>query len=258
MGRAPASRNRPKVLGVIPAHLESVRLPRKPLRLIAGHPMISWVYHRARQSSSLDKLLIATDSDEIVAFCEEGGIPAVRTSSQHQSGTDRLMEVARREPADIYVNIQGDEPMVTGDHVELLLGPFHEDPGTQVSTLKVAITAEEARDPNNVKVVTDARGKALYFSRAQIPHNRDASGRVRYYKHLGIYAYSAAALEKFGALPPSTLERQERLEQLRFLENGVPILVVETPDDTIGVDTEENLRQVEEYFERNGIRLDLG
>jgi 3-deoxy-manno-octulosonate cytidylyltransferase (CMP-KDO synthetase) len=244
-----------KVVGVIPARLESVRLPRKPLREILGHPMIAWVYHRARQAPSLTKLLIATDSEEVIAYCKRAGIPVELTSSDHRSGTDRLVEVMRREPADLYVNIQGDEPMVTGAHIELLLGPFREDPATQVSTLKVRMAAADARDPNNVKVVTDARGQALYFSRSLIPHDRDALGQASYYKHLGIYAYTPAALEKFHALPPSPLERLERLEQLRFLENGVSIAVVETPDDTIGVDTEENLRQVENYFERYGIRL---
>lgn len=244
-----------KVLGVIPARLESVRLPRKPLRPICGHAMIAWVYHRARQAPSLTKLLIATDSQEIVAYCNQANIPVALTSTAHLSGTDRLVEVMRREPADIYVNIQGDEPMVTGGHLELLLGPFRESPATQVSTLKVAISAEDSRDPNNVKVVTDARGQALYFSHSPIPHDRDATGRAQYYKHLGIYAYTAAALETFSALPASPLELVEKLEQLRFLENGVPIAVVETSEDTIGVDTEENLRQVEEYFKRRGIRF---
>jgi 3-deoxy-manno-octulosonate cytidylyltransferase (CMP-KDO synthetase) len=155
-----------------------------------------------------------------------------------------------REPAELYVNIQGDEPMITPDHLERLLRPFRETPETQVSTLKVAIDAESARDPNNVKVVTDAAGRALYFSRAQIPHDRDGSGRGRYFKHLGIYAFTAAALGKFHGLPPSPLEQLEKLEQLRFLENGIAIAVVETPNDTIGVDTEEDLQRVEAYFRR--------
>ena len=217
--------------------------------------MIEWVFHRARQAASFTKLLIATDSEEIAAYCDHAGIPVVMTSREHRSGTDRLVQVMRSEPANIYVNIQGDEPMVRGEHIELLLLPFREDPATQVSTLKVVISSEDARDPNNTKVVTDSRGQALYFSRAAIPHDRDKTGEVRYFKHLGIYAYSAGALAKFSQLPPSSLEHVERLEQLRFLENGIPIAVVETPDDTIGVDTEENLRQVEEFFTRNGICL---
>jgi 3-deoxy-manno-octulosonate cytidylyltransferase (CMP-KDO synthetase) len=243
----------PRVLGVIPARLESVRLPRKPLCELCGQPMIAWVYYRARQAASLGGLLVATDSEEVAVACRQRDIPVELTSAAHRSGTDRLVEVMRRHPAEIYVNIQGDEPMVTARHLELLLEPFRRDPATQVSTLKVALGAEEARDPNNVKVVTDAGGRALYFSRALIPHARDASGRATYSKHLGFYAYTAAALEKFAALPPSPLEQLEKLEQLRFLENRIPIAVAETAEDTVGVDTEENLRAVEDYFQRHGI-----
>jgi 3-deoxy-manno-octulosonate cytidylyltransferase (CMP-KDO synthetase) len=241
-----------KVLGVIPAHLESQRLPRKPLRSIGGQPMIAWVYERARRAACLDNLLVATDSVEIFDFCRKSNIPAQMTSAAHRSGTDRIVEILSREPADIYVNIQGDEPMVTAEHIELMLNPFRETSGTEVSTLKVAMEQDEARSPNNVKVVTDTRGRALYFSRALIPHDRDGSGPVQYYKHLGFYAYTAAALEKFAGLPLSPLEQLEKLEQLRFLENGVSVTVVETTEDTIGVDTEEDLKKVEEYFRSLG------
>ena len=242
-----------RVLGVIPARLDSRRLPRKVLRAICGRPMLAWVYERARRARCLDRLLVATDAEEVFAFCEKSGIPAVMTSKEHRSGTDRIVEVLRREPAEICVNIQGDEPTVTAEHLELLLEPFRGDPATQVSTLKVAIAAGEARDPNNVKVTTDANGRALYFSRAPIPFDRDGSGQLRYYKHLGLYAYRVAALEKFHRTPPSPLELAEKLEQLRFLENGVPIAVVETELDTIGVDTEEDLKKVEDYFRRTGV-----
>jgi len=245
----------PKILGVIPARLESTRLPRKPLRLLCGHPMIAWVYYGARQATSLDALIIATDSDEIGSYCRANQIPYAMTSSAHRSGTDRVVEVIGREPADICVNIQGDEPMVTGEHVELMLRPFREDPEAQVSTLKVRVSAEEARNPNNVKVVTDAKGRALYFSRSLIPHDRDATGRVQYFKHLGLYAYSASALRRFQTLEPSPLEQHEKLEQLRLLENGIPIAVVETALDTIGVDTEEDVKKVEDYFRQKGIVL---
>ena len=239
-----------RVLGVIPARLESTRLPRKPLRLICGQPMIAWVYRRARAAACLDDLLVATDSAEIFSYCCASNIPAMMTSSAHRSGTDRVVEVLARESADICVNIQGDEPMITSEHIELLLRPFRDLPETQVSTLKVAIGLEEARNPNNVKVVTDLSGRALYFSRALVPYDRDGSGHVQYYKHLGLYAYARTALEKFHRLPPSDLEQLEKLEQLRFLENGIPITVVETSQDTLGVDTEEDLRKVEEYFRR--------
>jgi 3-deoxy-manno-octulosonate cytidylyltransferase (CMP-KDO synthetase) len=245
----------PRIVAVIPARLESTRLPRKPLRLIAGHPMIAWVYHRARRAASLDQVLIATDSSEIVDYCRTAGIPVELTSAVHRSGTDRIVEVMSRVPADIYVNIQGDEPMVTAEHIELMLKPFRESPDTQVSTLKVAISNDEARNPNNVKVVTDLAGRALYFSRALIPHDRDGSGAVQYFKHLGLYAYSDAALARFKTLPPSMLEQLEKLEQLRLLENGIPIHVLETREDTIGVDTEEDLKKVEEIFRREGYTL---
>lgn len=244
-----------RIIAVIPARLESSRLARKALRPICGHPMIAWVYHRARRARSLDHVLVATDSDEILNYCREAAIPAQMTSNTHRSGTDRLVEVMGREAADIYVNIQGDEPMVTADHIELMLPPFRESPNVQVSTLKVAISAEEARNPNNVKVVTDLAGRALYFSRALIPHDRDASGAVQHFKHMGLYAYSAAALAKFQTLAPSALEQHEKLEQLRLLENGVPIHVVETREDTIGVDTEEDLKKVEEIFRRERYTL---
>ncbi|MGA2982510.1 MAG: 3-deoxy-manno-octulosonate cytidylyltransferase [Terriglobia bacterium] len=239
-----------RVLGVIPARLESTRLPGKPLRAICGRPMIAWVYENARQAACLDHLLVATDSPEVESYCREQGIPAMMTSRQHKSGTDRMAEVMANEPAAIYVNIQGDEPMITPGHLERLLRPFDESPATQVSTLKVAIDAETALDQNVVKVVTDLAGRALYFSRARIPFDRDGNGQVQYFKHQGFYAFSAAALEEFHHLPPSPLEKLEKLEQLRFLDNGIDIAVVETPHDTIGVDTEEDLRRVEEYFHR--------
>jgi len=217
--------------------------------------MIAWVYAHARAAKCLDRLVVATDSEEIASVCRARRIPAVMTSPAHRSGTDRLIEVLSREPAEICVNIQGDEPMVTAEHIELLLKPFGDASGTDVSTLKVAIDPEAAANPNNVKVVTELSGRALYFSRARIPYDREGSRRVQYYKHLGLYAYTAAALGRFQTLPPSPLEQREKLEQLRFLENGIPITVLETRQDTIGVDTEEDLERVEEYFRSQGFAL---
>jgi len=250
-----------KVLGVIPARLGSRRLPRKVLQNILGRPMIEWVYQRARRAACLDGLVVATDSEEIFVCCRDRCIAVEMTSTNHRSGTDRIVEVMHRqresgEAADIYVNVQGDEPMVSAGQIESLLEPFRASPVTQVSTLKVPIGVEDARDPNNVKVVTDVEGRALYFSRALIPHDRAglASSPVPYYKHLGLYAYAAGALEQFHRLPPSHLEQIEKLEQLRLLENGIPIVVRETSQDTIGVDAEEDLQKVEEYFCRLGVR----
>jgi 3-deoxy-manno-octulosonate cytidylyltransferase (CMP-KDO synthetase) len=222
--------------------------------------MIEWVYQRARRARCLESLVVATDSDEIFTYCRDQGMAVEMTSTEHRSGTDRLVEVMHRQKetgqaAEIYINIQGDEPMVSAEHIELLLAPFSQAPQTQVSTLKVSIGLEDARDPNNVKVVTDTEGRALYFSRAPIPYDRSgmAPSRVQYFKHLGLYAYAAGALEQFHHLPPSHLEQIEQLEQSRLLENGIPIVVRETSQDTIGVDTEEDLQKVEEYFRRIGV-----
>lgn len=237
-----------RILGVIPARLHSTRLPRKVLRQIAGTPMIVHVFRRARQSDLMGDLLVATDSEEVVATCHAYGIPAIMTASDHPSGTDRIWEVSRGRIADIYVNIQGDEPLITTGHIRSLVQPFRAHPGTQVATLKIIATAEEVQNPNVVKVVSDAQGRALYFSRHPIPYDRDRSGSITHWKHPGGYAYSREALESFHHLLPSPLERAERLEQLRFLEHGIPIHVVETREPTIGVDTEEDLLAVEAFL----------
>lgn len=237
-----------RILGVIPARLGSTRLPRKVLREIAGTPMIAHVFRQAHQSDFLSDLLVATDSEEVVATCRAHGIPAVMTSADHPSGTDRIWEVSRSRIADIYVNIQGDEPLITTGHIRSLVQPFRTHPGIQVTTLKIVATADEVQNPNVVKVVSDAQGRALYFSRYPIPYDRDRTGSITHWKHPGGYAYSREALEHFHALPSSPLERAERLEQLRFIEHGVPIHVVETNEPTIGVDTEEDLLAVEAFL----------
>ena len=241
-----------RTLAVIPARLASTRLPRKVLRQIAGEPMLAWVYRAARACPLLDQVLIATDSDEVLAFAQQHGLPAVFTPADCASGTDRVHAVAQSIPADIYVNIQGDEPMLRPEHIEALLKPFS-NYEVQVSTLATPCTADQIDNPNAVKVVTNTNGRALYFSRATIPCDRDRQGSVAYRKHLGIYAYRKAALEKFPKLPPSPLEAAEKLEQLRFLENGIDIYVTETPYDTIGVDTEEDLERVEKILKGNNI-----
>jgi 3-deoxy-manno-octulosonate cytidylyltransferase (CMP-KDO synthetase) len=233
-----------RVLGVIPARLASTRLPRKVLRTIAGRPMIWHVYQAARRAPHLADVLVATDAQEVVDACHALGIPAVLTSPYHPSGTDRVWEVAQGRAADVYVNVQGDEPLVTAGHVERLVQPFLEHADTQVTTLKIRATDAEIATPNVVKVVCDVTGRALYFSRHPIPFDRDRTG-APVYKHFGLYAYRAHALDAFHRLPPSPLEVVERLEQLRFLENGLPITVVETSEPTIGVDTEADLRAVE-------------
>jgi 3-deoxy-manno-octulosonate cytidylyltransferase (CMP-KDO synthetase) len=247
-----------RTVGVIPAHLESSRLPRKPLLQILGHPMIAWVYARARAASKLSELLVATDSDEVLEWCRSLRIPVILTSAAHRSGTERIFEVMARQTkdgtrGDVYVNIQGDEPLVDPGHIELLLQPFHDSPRLLVSTLKVAMSPGDASDPNKVKVVTDSSGRALYFSRSLIPHSRTIGPTPNYYKHLGFYAYSADALEAFRKAPRGQLETSEGLEQLRFLENGIAVTVLESTVDTIGVDTPDDLAAAEEHLRQAGI-----
>jgi 3-deoxy-manno-octulosonate cytidylyltransferase (CMP-KDO synthetase) len=233
-----------RIAAVIPARLSSTRLSRKVLRTIAGRPMVEWVWRAAASSGLMDPVVVATDSEEVAAVCRERGVSVVMTSPECPSGSDRVREVARQIDADIYVNIQGDEPTLTSDFFPPLLGLL-ERPEVEVSTLAVHCPAEEFANPNAVKVVTALDGRALYFSRATIPFDRDATGFTGYRKHLGIYAYRKAALERFAALPPSPLEKLERLEQLRLLENGISLYVADAPRDTIGVDTEEDLVRAE-------------
>jgi 3-deoxy-manno-octulosonate cytidylyltransferase (CMP-KDO synthetase) len=244
-----------RVIGVIPARLNSTRLPRKMLREICGKALVVHVFEAAARCTLLHELVVATDAEEIRTACLRAGIPVMMTSPEHTSGTDRLHEVANAKPADVYVNVQGDEPLIEPAHLERLVTPFGTDPTVQVTTLRVPIPAAEAQNPNVVKVVCSGQGRAIYFSRCPIPHDRDGRGDVQYYKHLGLYAYRRDALSLFHRLPPTPLERTERLEQLRLLENGVSILVGDAPFDTVGVDTEADLERVQRILaERGGLR----
>jgi 3-deoxy-manno-octulosonate cytidylyltransferase (CMP-KDO synthetase) len=235
-----------RTVAVIPARLASTRLPRKALRVIAGKILIGRVYDAVQGSRLLDDVIIATDSDEIIEVCHSHGWKAQMTSAAHRSGTERVHEVSQSVAADVYLNIQGDEPMTRTEHIAGLIA-IMQDPAVQVGTLMTAAAMADINNPSAVKVVTDSAGRALYFSRATIPYDRD-SGGSKYFKHLGFYAYRKAALDRFVALPESSLERSERLEQLRFLENGIPIHVADTRYDTVGVDTEEDLRRVEKIL----------
>ncbi len=232
-------KERMRVLGVIPARLQSTRLPRKVLRTIAGRPMLAWVVEAARRCPELDRVVVATDSAEVMEVCAAHGWPAMLTSAELQSGTDRVEAVAREMEAEIYVNIQGDEPLFRPEHVRALLRPFGRK-GVEIATLKVRCSAEAVGNPHAVKVVTAADGRAMYFSRAAIPFDRDGAGAT-YWKHLGLYAYRGEALRRFRGLAPSELELTERLEQLRFLENGFSVYVEAVEEDTVGVDTEADL-----------------
>lgn len=247
-----------RTLGVIPARLASTRLPRKLLREVAGRPLLAWTVEAASASRRFDAVVVAVDSEEMAALCRAIDVAVVMTPPELPSGTDRMHAVAQTgiwNDFDIYVNVQGDEPLLREVHVDALLRPFARA-DVDVTTLKVLCTPENVTNPNAVKVVTAADGRALYFSRATIPYDRDqASGAVapgrpapEYWKHIGLYAYRKAALERFPALPHSALERTERLEQLRLLENGLHIHVEPTVHDTVGVDTEEDLERVEKLL----------
>ena len=233
-----------KAVAIIPARLASTRLPRKILRDIAGKPMLWHVFNAARACAALDDVIVATVSDEIVAVCRTNGWNVRLTSPAHRSGTDRVHEVAQSIAADVYVNVQGDEPLARREHLDALLELMSDD-DVRVGTLATPCAAADVNNPNAVKVVTALDRRALYFSRATIPFDRDKTGSVAYFKHLGFYAYRKSVLDAFCTWPESDLERTERLEQLRFLDHGVPVHVAETPYDTVGVDTEEDLQRVE-------------
>ena len=237
-----------KAIAVIPARLASTRLPRKMLREIAGKPLIGVVYEAVRSSPLLADVLIATDSEEIMQVCREHGWNARMTSPAHRSGTERVHEVSAHEAADVYINVQGDEPLTCPEQIATLLQVM-KNPVAQIGTLMTPAAEIDIANPNAVKVVTDLDGRALYFSRAAIPFDRDGA-RPRYFKHLGLYAYRKPALDRFVTLPESALEKSERLEQLRFLENGISIYVGETPHDSVGVDTEEDLQRVIEILRK--------
>jgi 3-deoxy-manno-octulosonate cytidylyltransferase (CMP-KDO synthetase) len=219
------------------------------LREIQGRPLVTWVYTAVRSCSRLDDVIVATDSEEIIEVCRRHSCNAVMTSDQHSSGTDRVHEISGKIPADVYINVQGDEPMVRPEQIDTVVELMgrNGDNRPMVGTLKTPTRPEDVTNPNAVKVVTDSTGKALYFSRATIPFDRDGTS-PKYFKHLGIYAYRKPALDRFVTLPESSLERAERLEQLRFLENGIPIYVAETPFDSIGVDTEEDFLRVQKLL----------
>lgn len=237
-----------KAVAIIPARIASTRLPRKILREIAGQTMLQRVYESAKNCTLLSDVIVATDSPEIMGVCQKRGYRAQLTSDKHKSGTDRVHEVAQgfsdRDAIDVFVNVQGDEPLARPEHIDALLGPMR-DSNVQVSTVYTPCPAADIANPNAVKIVINKQGRALYFSRSTIPFDRDKTTSFRYMKHLGFYAYRKAALDTFCTLAESDLERTERLEQLRFLENGIDIYAAETPFDTIGVDTEEDLKRVE-------------
>jgi 3-deoxy-D-manno-octulosonate cytidylyltransferase len=235
------------IIGVIPARYASVRFPGKPLSPIAGKPMVLHVWEAACSARRLDRVVVATDDARIAACVREAGGEAVMTSPDAASGTDRVAEVARALPADAYLNLQGDEPLMPPENVDRTVATLLADPGRSIATLAIAAGAEIADDPDCVKVAVARDGRALYFSRSPIPYFR--AGAPSYRKHLGIYAYRASTLAEVAALPPSPLERAESLEQLRWLEAGYTIWVGEAAGDSIGGDPPAHLADAERRLE---------
>lgn len=239
-----------KVIGVIPARLAATRLPGKPLLRIAGKPMIQWVWERARLAQTLDELYIATPDTEIMQAAESFGARAMLTSHAHRSGTDRLAEVARRTDGEIYVNIQGDEPLLDPRGIDRAVQPLLDDPQVMMSSLYCLAQPHEYDAPSVVKVVLDQQGNALYFSRSRIPYPREATD-LPVYKHIGLYVYRRELLLQFAEWEPTPLERTEALEQLRVLEHGYRIRMVPFEHASIAVDTEADLARVRQILERS-------
>lgn len=237
-----------KVLCVIPARYASTRLPGKPLLDIAGKPMVVRVYERASKANGVSDTLVATDDERIRAAVESSGGKAMLTRADHPTGTDRLAEVAAAFPdVDLIVNVQGDEPLIEPALIDELIGQFEGEPELAMATVKTEIEDEAERaNPNNVKVVCDKEGYALYFSRSLLPYPR--KGGCPVYKHIGIYAYRRDFLLAYAKMQPTPLEQAESLEQLRALENGYRIKVVETKARFVGVDTAEDLAKVNEIY----------
>ena len=233
-----------KAVAVIPARYGSTRLPGKPLLDICGKPLIQRVWEVVVSVHGLDEVIVATDDERIAQVVQDFGGRAVMTSPDCQSGSDRVREVAQTVDADVYVNVQGDEPLLVPSAIEKLLDVFVQDTRVQVATLCSPISREEAQSPNQVKVVRDHDGNALYFSRAILPFVREANETVDYLGHIGIYAYKQVVLDSFTSLSASSLEQAEKLEQLRFLQAGIPIRVIEVPRMGVGVDTQEDLERV--------------
>jgi 3-deoxy-manno-octulosonate cytidylyltransferase (CMP-KDO synthetase) len=249
-----------KVIAVIPARWASSRFPGKPLALIKGKPMIQWVFEQASKAKSVSEVIVATDDIRILKTVNKFGGKAVMTSSDHKSGTDRIAEVVRDKKCDVVVNIQGDEPLISPTNIDLIVRPLLENISESTVTLSILIKSrDELMDRNITKVVVNKYGSALYFSKALIPWDRDGVDpnvdplKPFWYKHIGLYAYRKFFLMEFGSLPESGLEKIEKLEQLRILENGFRIKVIETVLDSISVDCEADIAIVEKRLAEQAV-----
>jgi 3-deoxy-manno-octulosonate cytidylyltransferase (CMP-KDO synthetase) len=244
-----------KIVVVIPARYGSTRLPGKPLVSLAGKPMIQRVYERARMAERADRVIVATDDERIVKAVETFGGEARMTRPDHRTGTERVAEVAAHVEGDVFVNVQGDEPLLDPLAIDTGVNALLEEPAASVATVATPIKAPaDIMDPNIVKTVLDFDGNALYFSRAPIPWVRDTAGKVlaRHLKHLGLYVFRRDALLEFPTLPQGDLERIEHLEQLRWLENGWKIRVAEVAHDAVSVDVAEDVKRVEKLIRDSG------
>ncbi|MGL4357275.1 MAG: 3-deoxy-manno-octulosonate cytidylyltransferase [Cetobacterium sp.] len=244
-----------KFLGVIPARYESTRLPRKPLKDICGHTMIEWVYKRAIKSN-LDRVVIATDSKEVFDEVLSFGGDVIMTDANHLNGTSRIAEVCQKiTDYDVVINIQGDEPLIEPDMINSLIDIFKEENDLKMATLKHKLKKkEDIENPNFVKVITNKKDYAIYFSRSVIPYPRNENLDI-YFKHVGIYGYKREFVLEYSKLESTPLENSESLEQLRVLENGYKIKVLETPYEIIGVDTAEELERVRKYILEKEIKI---
>ena len=242
----------PQVVVVIPSRYASSRLPGKPLVSLAGKPMVQRVYERAKLAQTVTRVVVATDDQRIVETVTAIGGEARMTRSDHRTGTERIAEVAAHEPGDIFVNVQGDEPLIDPAAIDTAVGALVEEPQAQIATVATPIRhAGDIMDPNVVKTVLDFESNALYFSRAPIPWIRDTQQKVhvKYWKHLGLYVFQRDALLEYPTLPHGELEKIEQLEQLRWLENGWKIRVAEVAHDSVSVDVPEDVVRVEKLLQ---------
>ncbi len=242
-----------KIIGIIPARYESTRFPGKPLVKINGKPMIQWTYENTVKCNKLDAVIVATDDMRIFEFCASKNIPVKMTATHHQSGTDRCNEVLNilsDNTINSVINIQGDEPLINPKQINQLIEVLKQ-PHVEIATLiKKIEDSKEIDDPNKVKVVVDANKKALYFSRSRIPNNRNCNKNTIYFKHIGMYGYKTDTLNKICTLQPSSLERSESLEQLRWLENGYKITTGITEIENTGVDSPADLEKIKKLLNK--------
>lgn len=241
-----------KIIGVIPARYKSSRFPGKPLVAICGKPMIYWVYQQAKKVPEFDEIYVATDDERIKEACEEHNMKVIMTSDKHKTGSDRVAEVATKVDGDLFVNVQGDEPVIHPEMIRQVISIFLEDDSVYFGSLKKEITdPDEIQAASTVKVVTDDNGDAMYFSRSVIPSNVKEGQVARVFRHVGIYAYKRDFLNTFSEMEQTELELGEGIEPLRAMQKGYKMRLKETQYSSIGVDLPEHVKKVEEILQKN-------